>query len=109
MEMLQMGANSKGFQVRTTASKASIITLIRLWYGLNDFDWINTPTTAARQVLLNNAEIQHRIMEELPMLAAFDGFKQARGRRLSDEDVSPSLLSTSQAVCVDCDRLTHTT
>ena len=54
-----------------------------------------------RQVLLNNAEIQHRIMEELPMLAAFDGFKQARGRRLSDEDVS----RRGWVLCLDAFRL----
>ena len=39
------------------------------------------------QVLLKNVEIQHKILEEMPLLAAFNGFKQARGRRLSDEDV----------------------
>ncbi len=39
------------------------------------------------KVLLKNAEIQHRILEEMPLLAAFDGFKQITGRRLSDEEV----------------------
>lgn len=70
---------------------------------LIDFDcgWIDTLyTRGAAQVLLNNAEIQHRIMEELPMLAAFDGFKQARGRRLSDEDVSPPCRVVRLSVCV---------
>lgn len=46
--------------------------------------YLHTPT----QVIQNNVEIQHRILEEFPLLAAYDGFKQARGRRLSDEDVS---------------------
>lgn len=39
------------------------------------------------QVLLKNVEIQHRILEEMPLLAAFDGFRQITGRRLSDEQV----------------------
>ena len=39
------------------------------------------------QVVLKNVEIQHRILEEMPLLAAFDGFKQITGRRLSDEQV----------------------
>jgi hypothetical protein len=39
------------------------------------------------QVVLKNVEIQHRILEEMPLLAAFDGFKQITGRRLSNEQV----------------------
>ncbi|KAM3569067.1 hypothetical protein VYU27_008827 [Nannochloropsis oceanica] len=37
------------------------------------------------KAVLDNAEIQHTIMEKLPLLAAFDGFKQITGRRLDAE------------------------
>jgi len=43
------------------------------------------------QVLLKNVEIQHRILEEMPLLAAFDGFRQIMGRRLNDEQVCLSM------------------
>eukprot|EP00624_Nannochloropsis_granulata_P000932 evm.model.NODE_14087_length_57995_cov_43.650368.3 len=39
------------------------------------------------QAVLDNAEIQHTILEKLPLLAAFDGFKQITGRRLDAEGV----------------------
>lgn len=41
------------------------------------------------QAILQHAEIQHRIMEENPLLEAFDGFKElkAGGRRLSAAEV----------------------
>lgn len=60
------------------------------------------------KVLLDNAEIQHQVMEKLPLLAAFDGFKAITGRRLDDAgtkagfaeglksimDTLPSMLKT---------------
>lgn len=43
----------------------------------------------APQKLLNNPEIQHRLLEEIPLLGAIPGFKAVTGRRLSNEAVSP--------------------
>jgi hypothetical protein len=43
----------------------------------------------APQKLLNNPEIQHRLLEEMPLLGAIPGFKAVTGRRLSNEAVSP--------------------
>jgi hypothetical protein len=43
----------------------------------------------ASQKLLNNPEIQHRLLEEMPLLGAIPGFKAVTGRRLSNEAVSP--------------------
>lgn len=40
------------------------------------------------QLISENVEIQHRILEATPMLAAIPGFREARGRRLNDQDVS---------------------
>ena len=40
------------------------------------------------QLILDNANVQHEIMEKLPLLAAFDGFKAITGRRLDDAGVS---------------------
>lgn len=36
------------------------------------------------KLILDNANVQHEIMEKLPLLAAFDGFKAITGRRLDD-------------------------
>lgn len=45
------------------------------------------PTT--KQALLQDAEIQHRVLEANPLLESFDGFKELKegGRRLSAEEV----------------------
>ena len=40
------------------------------------------------QAILDDVETQHKIMENLPLLAAFDGFKEITGRRLDDAGVS---------------------
>jgi hypothetical protein len=50
------------------------------------------------QVLLKNVEIQHRILEEMPLLAAFDGFRQVTGRRLNDEQVRLSVSEDRRSV-----------
>ncbi|EKU22395.1 hypothetical protein NGA_0461700 [Nannochloropsis gaditana CCMP526] len=36
------------------------------------------------KAILDDVETQHKIMENLPLLAAFDGFKEITGRRLDD-------------------------
>ena len=43
--------------------------------------------THSRQIL-ENVEIQHRILENMPALKALSGFTEAHGRRLSDAEVS---------------------
>ena len=48
---------------------------------------ISTCVCLPYQVLLKSTEVQHRILEEMPLLAAFPGFKQIMGRRLNDEQV----------------------
>ena len=37
--------------------------------------------------ILGNVEIQHRVLEEMPILHAVPGFADVHGRRLSDEEV----------------------
>lgn len=41
------------------------------------------------QTLLQHPEVLHRVLEEVPLLEAFDGFKELKegGRRLSAEEV----------------------
>lgn len=40
-----------------------------------------------QEKILGNAEIQHRLLESIPMLQALPGFAEVKGRRLSDEEV----------------------
>ena len=52
------------------------------------------PHLNAKQALLQNAEIQHRVLEANPLLESFDGFKELKegGRRLSAEEVGKGLV-----------------
>jgi hypothetical protein len=43
--------------------------------------------THTRAQILDNVEIQHRIVESIPALHALPGFGEIRGRRLSDQEV----------------------
>lgn len=40
-----------------------------------------------RAQILDNVEIQHRILENIPALQAIAGFNEIQGRRLSDQEV----------------------
>ena len=39
------------------------------------------------QQILDNVEVQHRLMEEMPILGAIPGFLEVKDRRLGDEQV----------------------
>jgi len=46
------------------------------------------PSSSGFKAILDNSEIQHRVLEELPILGAIEGFNKIRGnRQLSDKDV----------------------
>lgn len=56
-----------------------------------------------QEKILGNAEIQHRMLESLPMLHAIPGFAEVKGRRLSDEEVGEwvaALLLTARWMCL---------
>jgi hypothetical protein len=42
---------------------------------------------APNQQILDNVEVQHRLMEEMPILGAIPGFLEVKGRRLGPEEV----------------------
>ncbi|EKU22120.1 hypothetical protein NGA_0024302 [Nannochloropsis gaditana CCMP526] len=42
----------------------------------------------AFESILENVEIQHRIIEGVPILGAVSGFREARGRRLTDQETT---------------------
>ena len=44
-------------------------------------------TSYGLQKIYDNVEVQHRILEANPLLGALQGFKQAKGRRLNDQQV----------------------
>jgi hypothetical protein len=45
-------------------------------------------TTHTNAQILDNVEIQHRILENVPALKAVSGFSEVHGRKLGDQEVS---------------------
>lgn len=62
---------------------------------------IHPPHPFPHQQILDNVEIQHRILESIPTLKALSGFSEAHGRKLSDQEVGLVYVCVWQG-CVCC-------
>ncbi|TFJ81149.1 hypothetical protein NSK_007495 [Nannochloropsis salina CCMP1776] len=57
--------------------------------GLNPVELFESLfNSKAFENILDNVEIQHRIMEGVPILGAVSGFREASGRRLNDQETT---------------------
>ncbi|TFJ82402.1 hypothetical protein NSK_006311 [Nannochloropsis salina CCMP1776] len=57
--------------------------------------------SAGMKAILDDVETQHQIMENLPLLASFDGFKEITGRRLDDAGEAFAAASAGDGGAMD--------
>ncbi|KAM3567729.1 hypothetical protein VYU27_010132 [Nannochloropsis oceanica] len=70
-----------------STSKLAFFQAVKKAGGVDAIELFDTVIKSkAFEKILENVEVQHRLMEEIPILGAIPGFLEVKGRRLSDEE-----------------------
>jgi len=90
LELFDTVFKSKAFGVRPVCLCAVIPSRVLRLFSVCPSPPLPPPLPlppCQNQQILDNVEVQHRLMEEIPILGAIPGFQEVKGRRLSDEEV----------------------